>query len=481
MIVNANSRTYFSPVFRLLIGGRLVDGATRSEVINPATEQPVAVCPRADLGQLDQAVAAANAAFPAWAMTPIAERRKLILTLAGALAEHTRELAILLTQEQGKPLVAARQEICAAIAVIRALASLDLPLKVLKDEADNRIVEQRTPLGVVAAITPWNFPLFLLVTKMAPALLAGNTVVVKPAPTTPLTTLRLGELCAHIFPAGVVNAIADLDDLGNALASHPHVAKVAFTGSTATGRKVMAGGVSTFKRLTLELGGNDAALVLDDVDPEEVALKVFYAAMVNSGQVCVAAKRAYVHVSMYDTFCAELGRLADSAIVGSGLDAATQFGPLQNKEQYERVQGYIQEARGRGTILAGGSPVKGPGYFIRPTIVRDIPDDTRLVQEEQFGPVLPVLSYSTLEDAIVRVNSTEYSLGATVWSANADRAFEVALRINSGMVWVNKQVEMPPDVPMGGAKQSGLGTEMGLQALEPFTQAKIINMARQVF
>jgi acyl-CoA reductase-like NAD-dependent aldehyde dehydrogenase len=476
--MNAQVQTRLSPAFRLLIGGRLVEGASTFDVINPATEQPVAACPRTDLAQLNQAVAAAKAAFPGWAATPLAERRQSLLKLADALAEHTDELAKLLTQEQGKPLMAARYEIGGAIGITRVLAGLDLPLKVLKDDANGRVVQQRTPLGVVAAITPWNFPLILLMTKVAPALLAGNTVIAKPAPTTPLTTLRLGELCADIFPAGVVNVIADLNDLGNALTGHADIAKVAFTGSTATGRKVMASVASTVKRLTLELGGNDAAIVLDDVDPKTVAPKVFHAAMVNSGQVCLAAKRVYVPDSMYDAFCAELGALAEAAVVGNGLDPATQYGPLQNKAQYDKVRGYIDEARQRGRIVAGGTTPSGPGYFIQPTIVRDIPDDTRLVQEEQFGPVLPVLRYSTLDEAIARANATDYGLGATVWSSDTDRAYEVALKINSGTVWVNKHLDLPPDVPMGGARQSGFGTEMGVDGLEEFTQAKIINMAR---
>ena len=464
--------------FRLLIGGRLVAGSSTFDVINPATEQVLAACPRADLAQLNQAVAAARQAFPAWAARSPAERSQLLLKLADALGARMQEIARLLTQEQGKPLPNAMHEIGGSIAMIRAFAAMDLPVKVLKETDTVRIVQQRTPLGVVACITPWNFPLILLMIKVAPALLAGNTVVVKPAPTTPLTTLRFGELCAEIFPAGVVNVITDVNDLGNALTSHPNVAKVAFTGSTGTGRKVMASVAGTLKRLTLELGGNDAAIVLDDVDVKEIAPKIFNAAMVNSGQVCLAAKRIYVHDSMYDALCAELAKLADAAVVGNGLEAGTQFGPLQNKAQFQKVQGFIAEARERGTIIAGGTPVEGPGYFIRPTIVRDIPDDARLVREEQFGPVVPVLRYSNLDDAIDRANSTEYGLGATVWSSNSQRAYEVALRIDSGTVWVNKHLDLPPDVPFGGSKQSGFGAEMGQEGLEEFTQAKIINMAR---
>jgi acyl-CoA reductase-like NAD-dependent aldehyde dehydrogenase len=463
--------------FALLINGRLVAGASSFEVINPATEQVLALCPRADLSQLNAAVAAAKAAFPAWAAKSLVDRRQVLLKVADALHARIEEFARLLTLEQGKPLPQAKGEIAGSAAMIRAFAAMELPLKILKDAGGKRIVQQRVPLGVVAAITPWNFPVILLMIKVAPALLAGNTVVVKPAPTTPLTTLRFGELCAQILPPGVVNVITDQNDLGSALTSHPDVAKVAFTGSTATGRKVMASGAGTLKRLTLELGGNDPALVLDDVDPKEVAPKIFAAAMVNTGQVCLAIKRVYAPDAIYDALCTELARLADAATVGDGLAPGIQFGPLQNKAQFEKVQGYIEDARAYGKIIAGGTREEGSGYFVRPTIVRDIPDHARLVREEQFGPVLPVLRYSNLDDAIARANSTEYGLGATVWSSNLDRAYEVALKIDSGTVWVNKHLDLAPDVAFGGMKQSGFGRELGQEGLEEFTQSKIINMA----
>jgi acyl-CoA reductase-like NAD-dependent aldehyde dehydrogenase len=475
--MNAEMRPQHTSEYSLLINGRLVDGASTFDVLNPATEQVLAACPRADLNQLNQAVAAAKAAFPAWSAQPLAERRRLLLKLADALAARSEEIARVLTQEQGKPLAMARYEIGGAVHMIRTFAAMDLPVKVLKETNDTCIIMQRTALGVVAAITPWNFPLVLLMIKVAPALLAGNTVVAKPAPTTPLSTLRFAEICAEVLPPGVVNVITDQNDLGTALTTHPDIAKVAFTGSTATGRKVMASVASTLKRLTLELGGNDAAIVLDDVDPKEIAPKIFGGAMVNTGQVCLAIKRVYAPDSIYDALCTELAKLAEGAVVGNGLEEGTQFGPLQNKAQFEKVQGYIEDARARGKIIAGGKPHSGKGYFIRPTIVRDIPDDSRLVREEQFGPVLPVMRYSDINDAVARANSTEYGLGATVWAKDPKRAYEVALKIDSGQVWVNKHLDLPPDVPFGGAKQSGLGAEMGQEGLEEFTQAKIINMA----
>jgi acyl-CoA reductase-like NAD-dependent aldehyde dehydrogenase len=477
--MNAQMKPGQSGDFRLLIGGKLVPGAAGTvDVINPATEQVVAACPRADVAQANQAVAAAKAAFPAWAAKTISERRALLNKLADAIDARAPELASLLTQEQGKPLGGAFFELMVASANIRGIAAHELPPVVLKDTPEAKVVRVRSPLGVVAAITPWNFPVIMMVTKLAPALLAGNTIVVKPAPSTPLTSLRVGELCAEIFPAGVVNVIADANDLGGVLTSHPDVAKIAFTGSTATGRKVMASAAPTLKRLTLELGGNDAAIVLDDVNPQEIAPKLFFAAMVNSGQVCLAAKRIYVPEKIYDAVCAELGKIASAAKVGNGLEEGVEFGPLQNRMQYEKVKAIIEDARAQGKIIAGGEPHAGPGFFIRPTIVSGLPDSARLVCEEQFGPVMPVLKYKTLDEAIARANASEYGLGATVWSASADRAYEVALKLETGTVWINKHLDLPPDVPYGGTKQSGYGVELGQQGVEEFTQVKIINLAK---
>src|SRR3984957_2466054 len=449
---------YATSDFRLLINGRLVEGAGSLDVINPATGRTLTTAPRVDRAQLDEAVAAAKAAFPTWSATPLRQRAALLIKLAEALEAGQDEFARLLTQEQGRPLPQALWEIALSIAVLRYFATLDLPLEVLKEDGTQKVVRQHKPLGVVAAITTWNVPLLLLTIKVAPALFAGNTVVAKPAPTTPLTTLKFGELCARILPPGVVNVIVDQNDLGTALTSHPDVAKVAFTGSTATGKKLMASAAGTLKRLTLELGGNDAAIVLDDADPKEVAPKIFAAATLVSGQGCIAIKRVYVHDSIYDAVCAELGRLARETVVGDGLEPGTQMGPLQNKAQFERVKGFLEDARRNGTIVAGGGVLEHKGYFVQPTIVRDISDNARLVREEQFGPVLPVLRYSDIDDVVARANDTDFGLGGSVWSSDRERAFGVATRINSGTVWVNKHLDLGPDTPFAGAKQSGMGS-----------------------
>ena len=464
----------------LVIDGRRVAGAGRLDVVNPATEEVFATCGRADMAQLEDAVAAAKRAFPAWSKLGVPARRGHLFGIADELEGRSDEFARLLTREQGKPLGQAAAEVAATVAVVRTLGALTLEPRVLDENATATIFEHRTPLGVVAAITPWNFPLQILAIKVAPALLAGNTVVAKPAPTTPLTTLLFADLCRAHLPPGVLNAIVDDNDLGAALAAHPHVAKVAFTGSTATGRRVMAGAAPTLKRLTLELGGNDAAIVLPDVDPRQVAPLLFAASSLNSGQVCVAVKRVFVHSSSYDVLCAELARLADAAVVDDGDKQGTQFGPVQNRAQYERLLGLLERARVDGQIVAGGDIPDRKGYFLRPAIVRDIGDDAQLVREEQFGPILPVLRYDDVDDAVERANSTEYGLGGSVWSNNVDTATAVAMRLDAGIVWVNKHMELLLDVPLRGSRQSGMGVELGREGLEEFTQAHVVSIAKSL-
>lgn len=461
--------------YHMLVGGRAESGVGRFDVINPATGTAFAQCPKADRALLDRAVAAAKAAFPAWAATPIEARAALVDRLADALHARIGEFASLLTAEQGKPLDQAGYEVMGAVFTLKAFAQMRVEPKVLKDDGRNRVVEHRTPLGVVASITPWNFPLILLMNKLGPCLVTGNTMVAKPAPTTPLTSLLFGELAAEILPPGVLNIIADENDLGALLTSHPDVAKVAFTGSTATGKKVAASAADSVKRVTLELGGNDAAIVLDDVEPKAVAKKVYTGAMANAGQICVAVKRAYVPEAMYDEFCDELARLANEAVVDDGAKQGAQIGPVQNRMQFEKVKGFLEDARARGNVIAGGEPLDRPGYFIPPTIVRDLPDDALLVREEQFGPVLPVLKYNDIDEVIARANDSDYGLGGTVWGRDLDRANAVAMKIDTGTVWVNQHLAIDANIPFRGVKQSGLGSELGEAGLLEYTQAHIVN------
>jgi acyl-CoA reductase-like NAD-dependent aldehyde dehydrogenase len=464
--------------YKLLIDGKLVAGARSLGVVNPATGKVFATCACADAQQLDEAVAAAERSLPQWSALGAGRRGEYLQALADAILRRELELARLLTLEQGKPLAQARGEIRSGVARLQYFARLELLPIVLRENETEKIIEIRKPLGVIAAITPWNFPFSLLLSKLAPALAAGNTIVAKPAPTTPLTTCLLGEIAAQVLPAGVVNVIVDSNDLGARLTAHPGVGKIGFTGSTETGKKVMQSAAGTLKRLTLELGGNDAAIVLEDADIPAVAPKVFRAGMLNAGQVCLAAKRVYVHRSLYEPLCAALAEHANRAIVGDGLAEDTEIGPVQNRAQYEKVLAMIEQCRSDGRIVAGGYALEREGYFIAPTIVKDIPDCAQIVREEQFGPVLPVLAFDDVEDAIQRANDTTFGLGATVWTSDERRGIEVAKRLDTGSVWVNRHPDLPLDVPFGGARQSGIGCENGREGLKEFTQRQIVNIAK---
>ena len=463
---------------KLLIGGALVDGAATMDVINPDTGEAFASVPRASAAQADEAIAAAKAAQPAWGATPFAERAAKLAELADAIAANADDLARLLTLEQGKPLPEAQGEVAWTEGYLRHYATLELPDRVIQDDAAGYIAVKHKPLGVVVGIIAWNFPLLVACWKIGPAVLAGNAIVLKPAPTTPVTALALGALCQKVFPAGVVNIITDANDLGPHLTSHPDVAKVGFTGSTATGKRIAANGADTLKRVTLELGGNDPAIVLEDVDVKETAKAIFGNAFLNCGQVCLAVKRAYIHADIYDAMCAELANIAEAAIVGDGLEQGTQIGPIQNAAQFEKVKGFLEAARSAGRIVAGGEAMERAGYFIRPTIVRDVTDGDRIVDEEQFGPILPLVKFSDVDDVIARANASDYGLGGSVWSNDIARATDIASRIESGQVWVNQHIAIGPHIPMAGFKSSGLGVEQSAEGLAEYTQLQVINVRK---
>ena len=455
--------------YKMLVAGQLVEGTSTLDVINPATGDTFTSVPRASKEDVMIAVAAAKEAQLLWKHVPEEERRAVVNKIADAIAANAEELAKAVTLEQGKVLDFARMEVQFAEAFCRSLASHEFPVKILEETETTRVEEHRTPLGVVAGIIPWNFPLLIAAYKLSPALVTGNAIILKPAPTTPVSTLILGRIIADIVPKGLVSVIVDNNDLGPTLTSHPDIAKISFTGSTPTGKAIM-------KRLTLELGGNDAAIVLDDADPKTIAPGIFGSAFINSGQVCIALKRLYVHESIYDELCDEIATLANNAVVGNGMDEGVQFGPVQNKAQYEKVLSYIAAGKAEGTVIAGGEAPDQPGYVIPLTVIKDLKDGCILVDEEPFGPVLPIVKYSNLDDVIASANNSKMGLGGSVWSSNIERASQVAARLDTGTVWINQHCAFGPQIHMAPAKESGVGAEWGKEGVKEFTACKIINI-----
>ncbi len=464
--------------FVMSIGGSTADAEATFGVINPATGEVFAQAPECSRSQLDAAFDSAQRAFDAW-RDDEDQRRKALLVMADVLMGSIGELAPLLTSEQGKPLADAQFEVFAAGMWCQYFANLETPAQTIQDDQDAFVQVVRRPLGVVAAITPWNFPLILAFWKIAPALLAGNTLVIKPSPFTPLTTLKAVELLQDTVPAGVLSAVSGGDDLGAWMTSHPAPRKVSFTGSIETGKKVALAAAPDLKRVTLELGGNDPAIVLDDADPALVARAIFAGAFNNNGQVCSAIKRVYVPASIHDEVVDALAAHARATKVGDGTEPDSKLGPINNAPQYERVKELVADAiSGGATAVTGGSAMDRPGYFFEPTILTGLTDATRIVAEEQFGPALPVLAYTSLDDAIERANATHFGLSGSVWSADPDRAAAVAAKLECGTAWINTHLALGPAQPFGGAKWSGIGVENGPWGLSEFTEVQAVYRSR---
>ena len=469
----------------MMINGKAVAPPKTFDVINPATGAPFASVAAGDISHLDAAEAAARGAFPSWSSTSDDERQKLLHKIADAIAENMQELMELVTLETGKPLkglngIGAGMEVGGAIAWTRATADLTLPVELIQDNAEARVEVHRKPLGVVGSITPWNWPLLIAIWHVIPALRAGNTVISKPSSLTPVATARFVELANEILPPGVLNIVTATSDsgVGAATAKHPGIDKIVFTGSTAIGRKIMQDAAGNLKRLTLELGGNDAGIVLPDVDPKTVAPKLFGVGFHNNGQTCACLKRLYVHESIYEELLAELTKLAETVIVGDGLNPTTELGPVQNKAQLHYIEELVADARAYGARILSREQVNGDGFFFAPTIVADVTERIRLVDEEQFGPVLPVIKYTEVDDAIRRANSSPNGLGGSIWSNDLEKAAELACRLECGTAWVNEHGAIQPDAPFGGVKQSGIGVEFGRHGLEEYTSIQTLKVMK---
>jgi acyl-CoA reductase-like NAD-dependent aldehyde dehydrogenase len=462
----------------MTIGGEAAATEGSFGVRNPATGEMFARAPKCTRQQLDSAFEAAAKAARSWKADET-QRRDVLRRAGERLLASAANLAPVLTAEQGKPLADAHFEVLIAAAWCEYFASLELPREVIQDDELAFVELASRPVGVVAAITPWNFPLILAFWKIAPALLAGNTLVIKPSPFTPLATLKVGELLLDVVPPGVVNIVAGGDGLGAWMTSHPVTRKISFTGSVETGKKVAMAAAPDLKRVTLELGGNDPAIVLDDADPAVITPALFASAFNNNGQVCTAVKRLYVPEALYDEVVEGLAALARSVKVGDGTEENVKLGPINNRPQYERVKELVADAVHNGaTAVSGGRAMDRPGYFFEPTILSGLSDGTRIVDEEQFGPALPVVAYRDLDDVIERANATHFGLSGSVWSADPDRAAQVAVQLECGTAWVNNHLALAPHQPFGGFKWSGIGVENGPWGLAEFTERQVVHRSK---
>ncbi|WP_397458558.1 aldehyde dehydrogenase family protein [Pseudomonas asplenii] len=462
--------------YKMLINGAQVAGEQgQFDVINPATGAAFAQCPAGSLGQLDQAVEAAQAAFKSWRHSTHPDRCERLLAIAADIEREADSLARLIVLEQGKPLELAFSEVMGAAAWTRYAAAQEIPVELVEETPTQRVELHRKPLGVVASITPWNWPFMIAVWHIMPALRAGNCVISKPSSLTPLSTLGLVAIIARHVPHGVINCVTGEQGFGSAITAHTGIQKIVFTGSTATGQSVMRGAAGNLKRLTLELGGNDAAIVLPGTPVDAVAEDIFQAAFLNMGQTCAALKRLYIHESQYQAFADALTRIAARQLVGDGLEAGVTFGPVQNLEQLELVEALVADARANGArVLCGGARLQHPGFFYPPTLVADVTDGHRLVDEEQFGPVLPLIAYQDVEDVLRRANAGDMGLGGSVWGPDVEQAQALASRLESGVAWVNCHAQIQPNTPFGGSKMSGFGVEFGLEGLLEFTGQQLL-------
>lgn len=447
---------------------------------DPATQEIVGWAPQPTADDVDQAVAIAQDAQKPWAARPDAERCDILMQAADAIEAQAEELAQLLSREQGKPLNGpnARFELQACIGWLRATASFELEPETLFDDDSGKAVMVYRPVGVVGAIGPWNWPMMISMWQIAPSLRMGNAIVLKPSEYTPLSVLALAHVINSVIPQGLLQVVAGEREVGEAISSHAGIAKIMFTGSTATGKAIVKAAADTLKLTTMELGGNDAGIVLDDVDPAAIAADLFWGAFINTGQTCACLKRLYVPDSIYDEVCEELATFARGMPMGHGLDEDNVLGPLQNAQQLAIVKRLVEAAKDAGArVLMGGEPPRDDqtGYFYPTTLVADIDNDNPLVAEEQFGPALPIVRYQTLEQAIEWANAQPVGLGSSVWSADTDRALAVARQLEAGTTWINKHGQVDPRMPFGGIKQSGHGVEFGVEGLKQVAVQHVIN------
>ncbi|KAL8895329.1 MAG: hypothetical protein Q9192_003706 [Flavoplaca navasiana] len=468
-----------------VINNDLTNTAKTRHNINPATTEPNPEVPVSTQEDVDKAVAAARAAFKPWSNTNLEERGAKLVAYADAIESYKHEFAKLLTAEQGKPLAQSYQEIGMATTWLRAFSTMTIPDETIEDTEERRIVLRYVPLGIVAGLIPWNFPILLAVGKIAPAVITANTLILKPSPFAPYCNLKLAELGTHFFPPGVLQVLSGEEDLGPMFTTHPDIDKIAFTGSIAAGKKVMAAAAPTLKRVTLELGGNDPAIICDDVDVEAIIPKLAILSFLCCSQICMMIKRLYIHENIYPRFLSAFTSHTASLKVGPGTDPDVFIGPVQNKMQFDKVRSMYQHISSEKLTPALGGNVpdanpEGKGYFFEPTIIDNPPDDSAIVTSEPFGPILPCLKWKNEDDVIRRANEGKRGLGASVWSNDVEKAERMARRLDAGSVWVNSHFDVAPGVPFGGHKWSGVGMEWGVLGLKGYCNPQTLWLKKGV-
>ncbi|KAK0651479.1 aldehyde dehydrogenase domain-containing protein [Cercophora newfieldiana] len=472
------------PQFFNVINDELRGSEKTATVTNPRTEDELWPCPVASNEDFEDAVVAARKAFTTWGKSTVAERQAALVKMADVLEEHVDELADILSRETGKSAILASLDIRASIAQCLYYSKTALEDEVQYEDDNTRVVATHIPLGVVGAIAPWNFPVILANIKVVSSLITGNCVIVKPSPFTPYAVMKWAEISRGILPPGVFQVLNGGADLGALMTLHPGIDKISFTGTTATGKRVMASCAKTLKKVTLELAGNDACIVCPDADLDKTIPSVASGGFFNAGQVCVASKRIYVHESIYDEFLDRLvAEVEKSYSVQEDAAAPSVFGPVDNKAQFEVVKGIIEDCRKNGyKIVKGGktttASANGKGFWLEPTIVSRPPEDSWLVKEEQFGPILPILSWTDEDDVIKRSNLANAGLGASVYSTDLTQAERIARKLESGSVWINQSERPNFGAFFGGIKDSGYGGEMGKQGLLSYSYTQALHFAK---
>ena len=473
----AKAKARIEAGFFNIIDGERISSPKTLAVVEPSTGEVIAHVADVDRSTLDRAIHSSRNAFASWRKVSDEDRRCLLNRVLDCIEEHYEEIAILLTRETGRSRDMADFELGILIKGYRHnLETVRLGDEELHSEGMGRVLKRHLPIGVVCAISPWNFPVILSLNKVIDALVTGNTIVLKPSPFTPLAILRIADYIRTILPPGIFNIITGGDDLGPWMTSHPGFDKVAFTGSIQTGKKVFEAGAKDLKHLTLELGGNDAGVVLADADPKEVAEPLFWSMFQANGQICMGLKRLLVPESLYESLTEAIVQVAKQAKMGNVLDPAIRLGPSQNKLQLERLRATLKDVEQSGTkfLFRGETPQNTDGYYFPVTLLDNPSTSADFVRNEVFGPLRSVLKYKDLDEAIQIANGTEYGLGASVWGKDPEALLAAAKRLQAGTVWINRHSRLDPSVPYAGHKHSGIGVEFGPEGLEQYCYVQVI-------